>query len=191
MPDFDRGSVFVHPIGIIKQSHIKQHDSGRLGLVSHRPALILPTSLFFPRSFANTLSISKYTRCLTSTDTIRLIRDGEKGARWYGGAGRGRVYTYRYTVTTWMTSAWRWAAMRAILMFHNCEGQSHKTVSADHNLWRERRAEANSNRGPSAYQPTALPLGQTGSQLFRSKHWFPFRRDWRGRGPKTQIPKDL
>ena len=28
----------------------------------------------------------------------------------------------------------RWAAMRAILMFHNCEGQSHKTVSTDHNF---------------------------------------------------------
>ena len=27
-----------------------------------------------------------------------------------------------------------WAAMRAILMFHNCGGQSHKTVSTDHNL---------------------------------------------------------
>ena len=27
----------------------------------------------------------------------------------------------------------------------------------------KRRAEAVSNRGPSAYQPTALPLGQTGS----------------------------
>ena len=53
--------------------------------------------------------------------------------------------------------------MRAVLMFHNCEGQSHKTVSADHNFWRERRAEADSNRGPSAYQPSALPLGQTGS----------------------------
>ena len=43
----------------------------------------------------------------------------------------GRLYTYRYTVTTIMTSALRWAAMRAILMFHNCEGQSHKTVSTD------------------------------------------------------------
>ena len=53
--------------------------------------------------------------------------------------------------------------MRAILMFHNCEGQSQKTVSTDHNIWRERRAEADSNRGPSAYQPNALPLGQTGS----------------------------
>ena len=30
---------------------------------------------------------------------------------------------------------------------------------------KERRAEAVSNRGPSAYQPNALPLGQTGSQV--------------------------
>ena len=41
------------------------------------------------------------------------IKDG----RGYGGGGRGRLYTYRYTVTTRMTSAIRWAAMRAILMF--------------------------------------------------------------------------
>ena len=32
------------------------------------------------------------------------------------------------------TSALRWPAMRAILMFHNCKGQSHKTVSTDHNF---------------------------------------------------------
>ena len=50
-------------------------------------------------------------------ETIRLIRDGEKGGRGYGGGGRGRLYIYRYTVTTRMTSALRWAAMRAILMF--------------------------------------------------------------------------
>ena len=44
------------------------------------------------------------TWCLTSTETVRLIRDGENGeGRGYGGGGRGRVYTYRYTVTTRMT----------------------------------------------------------------------------------------
>jgi len=43
-------------------------------------------------------------------------------------------YTFRYTVATRMTSALRWAAMRTILMFRNCEGQSHKTMSTDHNL---------------------------------------------------------
>ena len=52
------------------------------------------------------------------TETIRLIRDGEEGARGYGGGGRERLYIYRYTVTTRMTSALRWAAMRAILIFH-------------------------------------------------------------------------
>ena len=80
--------------------------------------------------------------------------------------GRGRLCTYRHTVTTRMTSALSWAAMRAILLFHNCEGQSPKTLSTDHNFWNERRAEADSNRGPSAYQPNALPLSQTGSHSY-------------------------
>ena len=85
---------------------------------------------------------------------MRLIRDGEKGrGRGMDGGVGWRLYTYRYTVTTRMTSELRWAAMSAILMFHNCEGQSHKTVSTDHKFLRERRAEADSNRGPSAYQP--------------------------------------
>ena len=63
--------------------------------------------------------------------------DGEKGGggeRGYGDGGGGRLYICRYTVTTRMTSALRWAAIRAILMFYNCEGQSHKTVSTDHNF---------------------------------------------------------
>ena len=49
-----------------------------------------------------------------STETIRLIREGGRG---YGGGGRGRLYTYRYIVTTRMIPALRWAAVRAILMF--------------------------------------------------------------------------
>ena len=49
---------------------------------------------------------------------MRLIRDGEKGGKGgYGGEGRGRLYTYRYTVTIRTIPALRWAAMRAILMF--------------------------------------------------------------------------
>ena len=73
---------------------------------------------------------------LNVQETIRLIRDGEKGGRGYGGGGGGGggVYTYRYIVTTRMTPALRWAAVRAILMFPNCEGQSHKTVSTHHNF---------------------------------------------------------
>ena len=53
-----------------------------------------------------------------STETIRLIRDGEeRGGRGNGGGGGGRLYTYRYTVTTRMIPALRWEAMRAILLF--------------------------------------------------------------------------
>ena len=37
-----------------------------------------------------------------------------------------------------MICALRWAAMRTILMFHNCQGQSHKTVSTDHNTSEEK-----------------------------------------------------
>ena len=49
---------------------------------------------------------------------LNVHRDGEKAEGWgVGGGGGERLYTYRYIVTTRMTSALRWAAMRAILMF--------------------------------------------------------------------------
>ena len=35
-----------------------------------------------------------YTWCLTSTETTRLIRDGENGRKGYGGRGRGREIIY-------------------------------------------------------------------------------------------------
>ena len=59
-------------------------------------------------------------------------------------------------------------------------GQSHKTVSTNHNFfWRERRAAAVSNRGPSAYQPNALPQGQTGSQVLRPVNHYGYIRAMR------------
>ena len=58
---------------------------------------------------------------------------GRRGKEVGGGEG-GYIYAYRYSVTIRMTSALRWAPMRAILMFHNCEGKSHKTVSTDHDF---------------------------------------------------------
>ena len=55
------------------------------------------------------------------------------------------------------------------------DGQSHKTVyHKPQPFWRERRAEAVSNRGPSAYQPNALPLGQTGSRSSFESCQLPF-----------------
>ena len=66
------------------------------------------------------VGVSKQTWCLTPTETIQLIRDGEMGVGGMDGAGGGGegLYTYRYIVTTRMTPALRWAAMRAILMFY-------------------------------------------------------------------------
>ena len=48
---------------------------------------------------------------------MRLIRDGEKGEGGLEVGEEGDYYTYRYTVTTRMTPALRWAVTRAILMF--------------------------------------------------------------------------
>ena len=45
-------------------------------------------------------------------------RRGEGGEGGMDVGGEGDYYTYRYTVTTRMTAALRWAVMRAILMFY-------------------------------------------------------------------------
>ena len=68
-------------------------------------------------------------------------------------------------------------------------------MSTDHNFWRERRAEADSNRGPSAYQLNALPLGQTSSLTelqaavalwsTQDNTEFQFNIDWRGDNKTT------
>ena len=46
------------------------------------------------------------------------ISDGGRRGKGSLGVGEECDYTYRYTVTTWMTPALRWAVMRAILTFH-------------------------------------------------------------------------
>ena len=45
------------------------------------------------RPSGHTHSLGKLTWCLTSTETVRLIRDGEKRGGGYGGGGRGILYT--------------------------------------------------------------------------------------------------
>ena len=101
--------------------------------------------------------VSKRAWCLTSTDTIRLIRDG---GRW-----RKREITYLSLHCHYQNDSCikMGSDERHCKSLINCEGQTQKTVSTDHNFRRE-RAKAHSKRGPSAYQPNALPLGQTGSQ---------------------------
>ena len=65
----------------------------------------------------------------------------------------GERYTYRYTVTTRMIPALRWAAMRAIYfnVSVGSDGQSHRTVSTNHNLFEEK---GESKR----YRTEVLPL---------------------------------
>ena len=87
---------------------------------------------------------------------------GEGGGMEVG--GRGRVYTYRYTVTTRMTCIKMGSDESPFnVSLIERDKVTIKTVSTNHTFWRAERAEAVSIRGPSAYQPTALPLGQTGS----------------------------
>ena len=68
------------------------------------------------------------------------------------GGGGGTLYAYRYTVTTRMIPALRWAAMRAILMFQKkVIGQSQRTVSTNHNRSEEKGE-------PKRYRTEVLPL---------------------------------
>ena len=50
-----------------------------------------------------------------------------------------------------MIPALRWAAMRAKKMFQKEDGQSHKTVSTNHNLFEEKGE-------PKPYRTEVLPL---------------------------------
>ena len=87
-----------------------------------------------------------------STKTIRLIRDGEKGCvwrwggggyggddgvglhvlGWYGGGAKGRLYTYRYTVTTRMTPAQRGERKRNAAEAHLLT--PHREARSAHNV---------------------------------------------------------
>ena len=86
---------------------------------------------------------------------MRLIRDGEKG-RGYGGGGRGRLYTYRYTVTTRMTPDINVSLTVRVKVTRQCP---QTTIFEEKGELKQIRTEVPG----SAYQPTALPLGQTGS----------------------------
>ena len=64
-----------------------------------------------------------------------------------------------------MTAALRWAAMRAILMFHNCEGQSHKQegVHRPQRLWLAAKVFVSSRSYP--FHARCLPSRHSQSAL--------------------------
>ena len=89
-----------------------------------------------------------------STETIRLIRDGEKGGEI--------IYLSLYCHHQNDSCIKMGSDKSHFNVSVGSDGQNHKTVSTNHNFGRERRAEADTNRGASANQPNALPLGQSG-----------------------------
>ena len=64
------------------------------------------------------LTYDRFKLIEANTVRTREIDPDSVLGRGYRGGGRGRLYTYRYTVTTRMIPALRWAALRAILMSH-------------------------------------------------------------------------
>ena len=71
--------------------------------------------------------------------------------------GVGRLYTYRYTVTTSMSSALKWAAMRAILMRDKVTRQCPQIKPV------LKKTASRSGISRTEVQPNSLPLGQTDS----------------------------
>ena len=75
----------------------------------------------------------------------------------------GRVHTYRYTVTTRMTCIKMGSEEShfnvSLIVMDKVTRLCPQTTTFEE----KGGAEAVSNRGPSAYRPNALPLGQTGS----------------------------
>ena len=65
---------------------------------------------------------------------------GEGGEGGMEGGGREIIFLYRYTVITRMTSALRWACSDEshFNVSAGSDGQSHKTVSTNHNLFEEK-----------------------------------------------------
>ena len=65
--------------------------------------------------------------------------------------GRGRLYTYRYTVTTRMTSALMGSDESHFNVSVGSDGQSHRTVPTNHNLFEEKGEQ-------KRYRTEVLPL---------------------------------
>ena len=76
---------------------------------------------------------------------------GRMGGKGYGGGGRGKVYTYRYTVTTRMTRIKMGSDESHFNVSVGSDGQSHRTVSTNHNLFEEKGE-------PKGYRTEVFPL---------------------------------
>ena len=94
-----------------------------------------------PRSKKVSNLVSKLTWCLTSTETTRIIRDGEKGGgvwRW----GRGRIIYLSLHCHHQNDSCIKMGSDESHFNVSvGSDGQSHMTVSTNHNLSERVHAE--------------------------------------------------
>ena len=99
----------------------------------------------------------------SSTETIRLIRDG----RMEVGEEGDYIPIATLSPSEWLDRALRWATMRAILLFHWLWGtKSQDSIHKLQPFWRERRAEAESSRGLSGSRLIILSVV---SQLYQAE----------------------
>ena len=98
------------------------------------------------------------------SNLLQLTRDGGNGG--WGVVVVGYLCTTTYSLHCYHqnNSALRWAAVWYILTFHQLCGQSHKTVSIRPRCLKRKESWSGLNWGPSAFRPSALPLGHTSSQ---------------------------
>ena len=96
-------------------------------------------------------AVSKQTWCLTSTETIRLIRDGEKGGGGMEWGEREIIYLSLHCHHQNDSCIKMGSDESHFNVSVGSDGQSHKTVSTDHNLF-EKKGE------PKRYRTEVLPL---------------------------------
>ena len=98
------------------------------------------------RSIETCLEVICRNWCLTSTETVRLIRDGEKG-----GGERGRLYLSLHCHHQNDFCIKMGSDESHFNVSVGSDGRSHKTVSTNHNLFEE-------NGEPKRYRTEVLPL---------------------------------
>ena len=121
------------------------------------------------------------------TEIIRCTRDRENGWKGVWRWGKRKIIYLSLHCHHQNDSCIKMAAVRASFIFHcegqsfsyciNCEGHFHIALTVRDKVtrhcpqittfWRGRRAKMDLNRGPSAYLPYALLLGQTSSLCIR------------------------
>ena len=109
-------------------------------------------SEFHSQNLSAPVPLSKSTWCVTSAETMRLIRNGEKGGRGYGGGGRGEIIYLSLHCHHQNDFCIKVGSDESHFNVPvGSDGQSHKTVSTNHNLFEEKGE-------PKRYRTEVLPL---------------------------------